>query len=67
MTQNSIDNADLEKIKKENQQATNRLRSLFKSWMVIERREREIIAQCKTRGTRSSPNTTQPWEFIRTQ
>ena len=67
MTQSSIENADLERMKKENQQATNRLRSLFKRWMVIERREREIIAQCKARGIRSSPNTTQPWEFIRMQ
>jgi hypothetical protein len=61
------DDRDLERIKHENQRATNRIRSLANWWMVIERREGEIIAQCKMTGKKLSPSTTRPWESIETQ
>jgi hypothetical protein len=54
-----IEEAEIERIKKENKQATRRIRILFRGWMEMEQCEQEIIAQWRLRGTKSSPNTSQ--------
>jgi hypothetical protein len=54
-----IEEAEIERIKNENKQATRRIRILFRGWMEMERCEQEIIAQCRLRGTKSPPNTSQ--------